>query len=85
MTDAQTKTQLTPDELAHLGEGHVAYMRKMKSDDLKGRFPDLPPIASGLELWTLFAANGEPILLSDERDSVLARAQEDNLVPVSLH
>lgn len=85
MTEARTRIELTPDELAHLGEGHVAYMRKMKSDELNGRFPNLPPIASGLELWTLFAANGEPILLSDERDSVLAKAQEDNLVPVSLH
>lgn len=26
-------------ELAHLGEGTVAYLRKMSSDDLRGRFP----------------------------------------------
>ncbi|MGO4834919.1 DUF1150 family protein, partial [Rhizobiaceae sp. 2RAB30] len=36
-------------------------------------------------LWELFAANGQPILLSDERDRALAGALENELVPVSIH
>ena len=85
MTETHLKTRPTQDELAHIGEGSLAYFRRIKSDDLKQRFPDLPPIAAGLELWALFAANGDPILLSDARDQMLAGAQENNLVPVSIH
>ena len=38
----------------------------------------------GVELWALFAANGEPIVLSDERDNVLVGAQEHELRTVML-
>ncbi len=85
MTDTHVTTAPTQDELAHLGEGNLAYFRRINSDDLKQRFPELPPIAAGLDLWALFAANGEPILLSDARDQVLAGAQENNLIAVSIH
>ncbi|TIV69424.1 MAG: DUF1150 family protein, partial [Mesorhizobium sp.] len=40
---------MTSGELAHLGEGSVAYLRKVSSDDLRGRFPGLTEIAPGLE------------------------------------
>ena len=56
---------MTNGEFAHLGEGSVAYLRKVSSDELLGRFPNLGEIAPGMELWALFAANGQPILLSD--------------------
>lgn len=85
MTGHETKITLTPAEFAHLGEGVVAYLRKVSSDELRGRFPGLPELDSGLELWALFAANGQPILLTDARDSALAGALENDLTPVSIH
>ncbi len=85
MTENQTHPQLTDAEFVHLGEGEVAYLRKVTSDELRGRFPGLPGIAPGLELWALFAANGQPILLSDARDRALAGAFENELTTVSLH
>ncbi len=57
----------------------------MSSDDLTGKFPGLGDIAPGLELWALFAANGQPILLSDARDRAIAGAFENDLIPVSMH
>ncbi len=85
MTEIASKTQVTQAELAHLGEGVVAYLREIGSDELKGKFPGLPEIASGTRLWALFAANGQPILLSDERDRALAGAFENHLTPVAIH
>jgi len=85
MTDIHENVQLTDAEFVHLGEGEVAYLRKVTSDELRGRFPGIPGIAPGLELWALFAANGQPILLSDARDRALAGAFENELTPVSLH
>ena len=89
MTENATREIVTEAQLAHLGEGQVAYLRKISSDDLRGRFPGLLPglqgIAPGLELWALFAANGQPILLSDARERAIAGAYENELTPVSLH
>ena len=53
-------------ELAHLGEGALAYLRQIDSDDLMSRFPGVVELASGLKLWALFAADGRPILVADE-------------------
>lgn len=85
MTETENRPVLSQADLAHLGEGTVAYLREMESEDLKGRFPGLPDIQPGLKLWALFAADGRPILLSDERDRALAGAFENHLVPVALH
>ena len=57
----------------------------MGSDDLKQKFPGLPELASGTRLWALFAANGQPILLSDERDRAIAGAFENDLTPVPIN
>ncbi len=80
----QTET-FTLADLAHLGEGSVAYLREIGSDELRGKFPGLPEIAPGTKLWALFAANGQPILLSDERERAIAGAFENDLTPVSIH
>lgn len=80
-----TKHSMTVAELAHVGEGALAYLREMDSDDLKNRFPGMPEIASGLRLWAVFAADGRPILLTDQRETAIAGAFENDLTPVSLH
>ncbi|GAB1580661.1 MULTISPECIES: DUF1150 family protein [Phyllobacteriaceae] len=78
------KQIFTESEFAHLGAGEIAYMRKMRTDDLARSFPALPPMAPGLELWALFGADGAPIVLSDARANILAGAQEHELRTVML-
>jgi hypothetical protein len=85
MTVNEEKTVLTQAELAHLGEGTVAYLKEIDSDELRGKFPGMPEIAPGTKLWAVFAANGQPILLTDARDSALAGAIQNDLTPVSIH
>ncbi|RIK88041.1 MAG: DUF1150 domain-containing protein [Hyphomicrobiales bacterium] len=80
-----TNAPLTPAELAHLGEGSLAYLREIDSDELAGKFPGMPQIAPGTRLWAVFAANGRPIMLTDGRDAALAGALQNDLTPVSLH
>ncbi|MEQ8296056.1 MAG: DUF1150 family protein [Nitratireductor sp.] len=79
------KTTMSQAQFAHLGEGAVAYLRKVSSDELRGRYPGLPDMAPGLELWALFAANGQPIMLTDERESALGAAIQNDLTPLSIH
>jgi hypothetical protein len=81
----QDRNTVSQAELAHIGEGVVAYLREMDSDELRGKFPNMPEIAAGTRLWAVFAADGRPILLSDQRDSAIAGALEQDLTPVSIH
>ena len=82
---AYDKTPLTPAELAHLGEGTLAYLRQIDSTELAGKFPGMPAIAPGTKLWAVFAADGRPIMLTDARDAALAGAIQNDLTPVSTH
>ena len=85
MTRNDEAHTFTEADLAHLGEGTVAYLREMDGEELKGKFPGLPQIDPETKFWALFAANGQPILLSDARERAIAGAFENDLTPVSIH
>ena len=74
-----------PAELAALGEGQVAYVKPMQSDEVRRLFPQAPALAPGLQLFALLSASGTPILLTDSRDAALANAWAHDLEPVGLH
>jgi hypothetical protein len=78
--------QIMPSEaFAGLGGGKIAYIRPMKSDEAKGLFPQLPPVAPGLDLWALLGADGVPIMLADNREAVVSNAFQNDLEMVSIH
>lgn len=76
---------ISPETLAKLGGGQVAYVRSLESDEARNLFPQMPPVAPGLKLWALLAADGSPIMLSDSREAVVMNAHEHDLETVSLH
>ena len=76
---------IDPQELAALGEGLIAYVRPMMSDEVRRLFPQAPALAPGLELFALLSASGSPILLTDSRDTALANAWAHDLRTVSLN
>jgi hypothetical protein len=80
-----SERQISPESLAGLGGGRIAYLRPMRSDEVKTLFPDVPPIAPGLDLWALLAADGTPIMLADSREALVMNAHENDLETVSLH
>lgn len=81
----EVTARLTQTELAHLGSGEVAYIRKMRSEEVSRCFPEAPDIDPSVDLWALFGADGTPILLTDNRSSTFYKAAEDELKTVSLH
>jgi hypothetical protein len=85
MKREDSKTMLSPEQFANLGGGEVAYLRTMRSEDVNRIFPGTPPIAPGMKIFALFAADGSPILISDSRDAALENAMEHDLVTVALH
>jgi len=83
-TDTTHKTYGTA-ELATLGEGQVAYVKPMISDEVRRLFPQAPELAPGLQLFALLSASGTPILLTDSRDAAVANAWAHDLQTVSLN
>jgi len=71
--------------LATLGEGHLAYVKQIRSEDVPGLFPQAPEIAPGVTLFALHAADGTPIMLTDSREAAIANAWSNELQTVSLH
>lgn len=71
--------------LAAMGDGQVAYLKPIKSDDIATMFPGAPAVAPGLNLFALLSADGTPIIITDSRDAALANAWEHDLETVSLH
>ena len=76
---------ITQDALAHLGDGQLAYVKSIRSEDVAALFPQAPKIAPGLMLFALHAADGRPIMLTDTREAALANAWSQELEPVSVH
>ena len=48
-------------------------------------FPQAPKIAPGIKLFSLHAADGTPIMLTDTREAALANAWSQELEAVSVH
>jgi hypothetical protein len=84
MTNHNEQT-LTPEAFAVLGGGEVAYVREIKSEDVKSLFPQAPMIAPGMKLFSLHAADGTPIIVTDSREAAISSAREHELSAVSVH
>ncbi|MBB3562138.1 hypothetical protein FHX06_003469 [Rhizobium sp. BK512] len=81
----EATSRLTKSELAGIGNGEVAYIRKIRNEEVSKCFPEAPDIDPSVDLWALFGADGTPILLTDNRSSTFFKAAEDELKTVSLH
>jgi len=83
---SETKqNEITPEVLAHLGDGEIAYVKTIRSEDARTLFPQLPEIEPGLKLFALHAADGTPIMLTDSREAAIANAMSQKLEMVSVH
>ena len=81
----ESRPLLTNEQLASLGDGRVAYLKPIRSEDVSRLFPAAPAIQPGLQLFALLAADGTPIIVTDSRDAAVANAMNQELEMVSLH
>jgi hypothetical protein len=87
MTSTENPIQMTPEALAHLGGGRIAYVKAISSEDVAKLFPQMqvPQLEPGLKLFALHAADGTPIMLTDSREAAIANAWSQELETVSVH
>ena len=88
MTNDHTTSRsqmISPEALALLGGGKIAYVKAIRSEEVRSLFPQAPQIAPGMQLFALHAADGTPIMLTDTREAALANAWSQELETVSVH
>ena len=85
MDQKSDQKDYSPEALAQLGDGHIAYVKQIRSEDVPDLFPQAPKIAPGLKLFALHAADGTPIMLTDSREAAVANAWSNELQAVSVH
>ena len=83
--EQKTRALIEVADLAVLGEGHVAYVKPIRSEQVRQFFPQAPQLSPGLKLWALLTAEGQPIMLTDSKAAAIANAQEHDLEAVSVH
>jgi hypothetical protein len=76
---------ISPQALAILGGGKIAYVKAIRSEDVHTLYPQAPEMQPGLRLFALHAADGTPILVTDSREAAIANAMTHELETVSVH
>ena len=79
------QSEISAEALDHLGDGQIAYVKTIRSEDVHTLFPQVPEIQPGLKLFALHAADGTPIMLTDSREAAVANAISQQLETVSVH
>jgi hypothetical protein len=83
-TEANIAT-FTPEAFAHLGDGRIAYVKPIKSEEVQALFPQVPQLQPGMQLFALLSASGSPLMVTDTREAALANAFSNELETVSVH
>lgn len=76
---------MTEHELATLGGGVVAYIKTLTSDEASRMFPSIEGLPQGIDLFSLHAADGTPLALTDTRQAAIGHAIDDDLEIASVH
>ncbi len=79
------KPTMSPQDFASLGDGKIAYVKAIRSEEVSELFPQAPALQPGMQLFALHAADGTPIMLTDSREAAVANAWSNELETVSVH
>jgi hypothetical protein len=87
MNRTEAKIEISTEALAHLGDGRIAYVKTIRSEDVPTLFPqaEMPQMPPGQKLFALHAADGTPMMLTDSREAAIANAWSQELETVSVH
>lgn len=82
---ADEKLEMSADEFALLGEGHVAYIKPITGAQAARQFGITSEIEADQILYVLHSADGSCMAISDSIEGLEANAWEQNLTTMSLH
>lgn len=79
------RKQVSELELARMGGGEVAYIRVMSTKQAKKLFPAVKGIPAGVDLYSVHAADGTALALTDTMSAAISHAYGDDLKIVTVH
>ena len=85
MFDRFAASAVSPQMLATLGDGRLAYVKAMRSEDVAFLCEDAPVLEPGHVVYVLHAFDGTPIVLADSHASAAEGAERHDLEMVSVH
>ncbi len=83
-----TKTEkpvMSTEQLAHLGGGVLAYVRKIEAVAAAKLLGDQMQVPANAELFCLYNANGAPISISQNYQAAIGSANEHDLIAATVH
>lgn len=72
-------------ELSRLGGGEIAYIKTLSTAEASRMFPTVKGLPKGIQLFSLHAADGTPIALTDTLQAAIGHAEEDDLAIAPLN
>jgi hypothetical protein len=83
--DMKKTVELTPVDLALLGEGALGYIREIELQEAKRLLGEKASVAPNSKLFCLYNADGTPVSISGSREAALGSAFEHELMAMSVH
>ncbi len=76
---------MTKHEFATLGGGVIAYIKTLSLAEANRMFPAIEGLPKGINLFSLHAADGTPLALTDTKQAAIGHAIDDDLQIASVH
>ena len=84
--DSTKKTlDVTPQDLALLGEGDLGYIREIAVQEAERLLGKKAGVAPRSRLFCLYNADGTPVSISGSREAALGSAFEHEIMATSVH
>ncbi len=77
--------ELSPEDLAVLGEGALGYIREIEAREAKRLLGGEALVTPYSKLFCLYNADGTPVSISGSREAAVGSAFEHELMPMSVH
>ena len=85
MMNAKKSIDLTPQDLALLGEGDLGYIREIEVTEAQRLLGGQASVSADSKLFCLYNADGTPVSISGSREAALGSAFEHELMAMSVH
>jgi hypothetical protein len=83
--NTEKTVELTPQDLALLGEGDLGYIREIEVQEAQRLLGDQANVVPNSRLYCLYNADGTPVSISGSREAALGSAFEHELMAMSVH
>jgi hypothetical protein len=83
--ELKKSVDLTPQDLAVLGEGDLGYIREIEVNEAKRLLGGEASVSPNSRLYCLYNADGTPVSISGSREAAMGSAFEHELMAMSVH